>query len=344
MLLWIEGFDNFGTSGAPTPTGSIGRKYPTLASENKMVVVVGRLGGYALAPNYDNTCYLSPGALTTNATMVLGFAVKFPVNLYAPRFAALYDGTTRSIGVSRGNDGELIVDCAGTVLGTTVGAGITTDAWYYIELKVVCNANGSVVLQVGEQTVLSLPDVNTKAGTNDYHTTFRLMGTCTGTVGEATRYDDLYCLDGTSAINNDFLGNMRVATMLPEAAGDSTDFTPSAGDNYACVDENPSNDDTDYVEDATTDHTDLYNYTALTAISSGIVGCQVNTVCRETDATSYNLKTVCKSDDTASDDAGQAIGTTSYVNRKRIIETDPDTGVAWLQAGLNAAQFGVKVG
>jgi hypothetical protein len=120
------------------------------------------------------------------------------------------------------------------------------------------------------------------------------------------------------------------------------DFTPSADTNYECVDESPADDDTSYVESSTSGHTDLYNYTTP-SVSYGIVGCQVNTVCRETDGTPFSLKTVCSSNGTASEDAGQAIGTTDYVSLNRIVEVDPDTTTAWTFEGLNAALFGIKV-
>ena len=61
--------------------------------------------------------------------------------------------------------------------------------------------------------------------------------------------DDLYVLDGTASTpaNNDFLGDVRVEGLDPNAAGSNAAWTPSAGANYACVNETPPTDDTSYV-------------------------------------------------------------------------------------------------
>jgi len=135
-LLWIGGFDNFGTTtgSAPSPTGVVARKYPTLAGENYMDVDAGRLGGYALQLEYDTaSCYLSPGDLTTNGTVVLGFAAKWktawPTLGTAQQFAALYDGATLGTNLFMNTTGEVSVRRGTTVLATTSGLGLSLGAW-----------------------------------------------------------------------------------------------------------------------------------------------------------------------------------------------------------------------
>jgi len=348
MLLWIEGFDNFGTSNgaAPSPVGVVARKYPLVGYENLMDVEAGRLGGHALQLVYDSTCYLSPGPLTINATMIVGCALKWGAWVAnTNRFLAFYDGTTLGMNLHITAAGEIAIYLGTSLIATTSGAGIATGAWFYVEFKVVCNASGSYELRINGVNKLSNGSVNTKAGTHDYHTTFRLTGTST-TDAQDAHFDDLFCLDGSGAFNNTFLGNMRVVTMRPDEAGASTQFTPDSGDNYARVNEVVCGDDTNYVEDATSGHKDLYGYAALAGISpaAAIKGIQINTDCRETDATSFSLITVCKSGATESDDAAQAIGSTNYVTRKRILETDPDTAAAWTKDSLDVVQCGIKVG
>lgn len=91
--------------------------------------------------------------------------------------------------------------------------------------------------------------------------------------------------------------------------------------------------------------TDLWNYGAVSGLGV-IAGIQINTQARETDATTFTLITVIKSDDTVDPDAGQVIGSTNYKSLRRVSETDPDAapGTAWTAGTLSAAQFGVKVG
>lgn len=341
MLLWIDGFDSYGTSATPAPSGVLARKYADVAEPTYMNVVAGRLGGYSLILG-DNSayCFLAPGNLTTDSTLVVGVAVMFP-GFWHERFLTFYDGPNRGMGVTIETGGELAVYNNNTQLKITSGLGLVPGVWYYIEFKVVCGVSGSYDLHVGTVSQLSDTGVDTRSGSgNNYHTTFRLSGvTLAPTTG--LHVDDLYCLDGVGD-SVDFLGDMRVVTLRPNGAGNSTDFTPGpTGPNYACVNEVVCDDDTSYVEDDTTGHKDLYDYQDLTGIGS-IKAVAVWTDCRETDATPFTLKTVCRSGGADDADAGQSIGSTSYLTKRRILEQDPATVAPW--TSVDAAQFGVEVG
>jgi len=345
-LLWIDGFENYGTvtGSAPSPAGIVGRSYPTVGGESTFRVRAGRLAGYAL-DLFTSSSYIGIVSLTTVDTVVAGFAVKFSAFYSDATFFALYDGTTLGVNLHLQNSGEIAVKRGTTLLATSSGANIALNTWYYIELKVKCHATaGTYELRVGGVDVCSDidGDANTKAGSNAYHNGFRFIG-----IG-ITAYamvDDFYFLDSSGAINNDFLGNSRVVAIRPDANYGSPQFTPDSGDNYSRVNEAICGDDSNYVEADTTDEKDLYDYGALGGVLSTITGIVVTTDCRETDATNFDLKTVCKSGATESDDAGQAIGSTSYVTRRRIIETNPNTvSDPWTPTTLEAAQFGIKIG
>jgi hypothetical protein len=88
---------------------------------------------------------------------------------------------------------------------------------------------------------------------------------------------------------------------------------------------------------------DLYTYSGVPPVGT-IIGIQINTTCKESADTVHKLITPVVSGGTESDDTSQVIGANSYVDRRRIVQTDPATGVGWTLAGLNAAQIGVKVG
>ena len=345
-LLWIEGFEGFGTSigDAPSPAGIIGRKYPVINNEGTMDIEAGRLGGYSIQFPSASTYIQSP-VLTTNATMIVGFAAKFTLSSTDRALIYFYDGGTVGMTLVITPEGEVSVWRGGTTLDTTSGLGLSSGTWYYFEFKVTCgdSPNGSYEVRVGGVNVLSDTGLDTKAGTHTYHDSFRLNNSVTTPL--YPYYDDLYCLDGSGATNTDFLGNMRVVAIRPNGDTAANAWTPSAGaDNYALVDEDIVDDDTTYVESDTSTTKDLYDYTAIAGLGDSVKGIQINTVCRETDANSFSLKTVVKSDATESADGAQAIGTTDYVTKTRIVELDPHTSNAWTLSGLNAAQFGIEVG
>jgi hypothetical protein len=342
MLLHIDSFENYGETAdsAPSPAGVVACKYPAIYGESGFRVRTGRFGGYSLdIAHYDNYCGLS--SLTTNDTVVIGVAIKsagFSLN-YGP-VISLYDGTTRGINLFLTSAGEIAVYLGGSLLKTSVGAGLTINNWFFIELKVKCNATtGTYEVRVGGENVCYDTGVNTKAGAHDYHDGFRLSSQYfTGT----PHFDDLYFLDGSSAINNTFLGNVRVVTIRPDEATADADFTPDSGANYARMNEAVRGDDANYVESETSTNKDLYGYGALPTLTP-IAGVMVCTDCRETDATSFSIKTVCKSGATESADAGQAVGSSNYVTRSRIIELDPNGPATWTKITLDAATFGIEV-
>jgi len=148
-------------------------------------------------------------------------------------------------------------------------------------------------------TVLTLSGQNTKAGADNYHNNVGLSIAA----GFTPLFDDLYVCDSTGSLNHDFLGNVKVVAIFPDANGDVNAWTGSGGSaHYTYVDENPVDDDTAYVESATSGQEDcgLRN-----GVSRRGLGVQVNTDCRVTDVTTFTLDTQIKSSGTDSSDAGR---------------------------------------
>lgn len=345
MLLWVDGFDAYGTTlgSPPAPTNVLARKYSVVTLESSFDVEAGRFDGYCLEFGSAQQ-YLTSPLVTINATMVVGVAIKYASWPANGTLVAFLDEATLGMNIRVTASGEIAVYRGSTLLATTSGSGLTLGGWYYVEFRVVCSATGSYELRINGVDKLSNSSVNTKAGTHDYHTAFQLGETVVG-ITQTHQIDDVYCLDGSGSVNNNFLGNRKVVTIFPD--GDVvgyTDFTPSSGtDHYALVDENPVNDDTDYVASSTPNHTDLWDYAAISDLGA-IAGLQINTQARETDAQNFTLKTPIKSSTTLDVNAGEVIGSATYKNLRRISETDPYTTAAWIISGVNAAQFGIRVG
>jgi hypothetical protein len=340
-LLWLEGFEGFGTTigNDPLPFGAIARKYINVVNETNMVLKAGRIAGYSL--QMPNAATFHTHALTTNATMVAGCAF-LPQSGTDYSIMIFWDGPADKNMNIRWDDGtgEISVWRENTLLATTSGLGLSAGNWYYAELKAVThNSNGSYEARINGVNVLSDSGIDTQTGANAYSDSVRFFGASSNPA-----WDDIYILDATGSINTDFLGNCKIVAIVPNG-DDTANFgtsTPNAS-HYANVDENPSDDDTSYVEDGTANITDLYDYEDLVG-SGSIGGIQINTMCRETDITPFNLVTPIESNGTQYDDAGVAIGSTSYVTKTRVVEADPNTSVAWTYAGVNAAKIGIKVG
>jgi hypothetical protein len=340
-LLWIEGFEGFGSSvgGAPSPSGIVSRKYPVISGESGFDIETGRDGvGYCIEIA-DYLSYLRSPNLTTNATCVLGVAVKINAHPSTQRdLLQLYENSNRGMNIKLNPDGTLTIENNVTDLGTTTSS-LTINTWYYIEFKVLTNnTTGTAEIKVNGTSWLALTNQDTQPGTNAYHTAFQFQPP----FGVTTLYDDVYFLDGSGSANNDFLGNRKVLALDPDSAGDTTQWTPSAGSNYQNVDDGAlCDEDTTYNETSTSTDQDLYNYDALPSTVTQVHGLQINNETRVT-AGSMQLASVIKTGTTTDVGSNDSITSTTYVSTQRVSEQDPDTASAWTKSGVDGAQFGIK--
>ncbi len=339
-LLWIEGFEGFGTTiGDPSyPPGVIDRKYPVANRGNYMDVQTGR-NGRSLEIHVSDDYIQSPH-LTTNATCILGMAIKLPVPSSTSAIFHLYEGANLGINLRVTPAGYIECRRGTTVLGTSI-IGITFNNWFYIGLKVLTNNSiGTVDVKVNGVSYLALTSQDTQPGSNAYHTAFRVG--MIGASGSSTVYDDLYFLDGSGSVNNDFLGNRQVIALDPDSDGDLSDWAPSAGNNYENVDDGGLVDNNaTYNETSTDAHQDLYTFEDLSSDITSVDGVQINTVLRVTTG-SMDISHTIKTGTTTSQGTPETVTTTVFVTVVRVEEEDPDTLSAWTPSGVNAAQFGIK--
>jgi hypothetical protein len=148
--------------------------------------------------------------------------------------------------------------------------------------------------------------------------------------------------DRDGSRNNDFLGDVKVVTLRPNADTAQADFTLSAGSvHYSLLAEAPDDDgDASYVESGTVGHKDLYGYQDLTGTPAAIMAVQITTVARKDDAGSRSLRKVLRSGATTANGATRGLGT-SYALYDDRFEVDPATGAAWTKAGVDAQEAGV---
>jgi hypothetical protein len=147
--------------------------------------------------------------------------------------------------------------------------------------------------------------------------------------------------DTSGSYNNDFLGEVNVDAYLPDGAGNYAQLTPSAGSNYACVDETDPN-ATDYVTSGTAGHIDTYTFTDMIG-NNPIVKAVVNNLwALKSDSGTMYAKSKYRRGGT--DYTGSNLTpSTTYTCLQNIYETDPATSAAWTKANVNASEFGVEV-
>lgn len=342
-LLWLEGWEGFnGTSTAQT-NADVLRKYPGSTMDNSGRPT-GRFGGTGLQGGGVQLLFTQDFA-SPGATYIMGAAVRFgkwPTTVTGLPLFVLYDGSTRQVGVWLQKGGEITVKRGTTTLSTATKR-VEKWRWYYLEFKAtINNTTGSYSVRLDHVEIISATGQDTQATAAAQATKAAFAFACPGGIAEQQYLDDMYVCDTAGSVNNDFLGDQFVVGLFPDGDGDASDFTPdSGGTNSTQVDEARPDDDTTYVESATSTDQDLYTYDDMPSIPDSLNGVQINTVLKQDAA--ETLKTLIKTGTTVSADSAQAVDS-NYEELVRIAEQDPDTAAAWTPSGVNGAQFGVEVG
>ena len=216
--------------------------------------------------------------------------------------------------------------------------------WSFIELRVkIHDTTGYVELRINGETAASAVNIDTKNGGTGLIDNFMITGGHPAAgfdQGINAYFDDLYVVDSTGTSMNDFLGDIIIYDLVPNAAGDSAQFTASAGSNWECVDDSPNDADTTYVSSSTTGHKDLYNITTL-ATSPYIYAVEQRTLARKEDAGAVTIRNVIKSG-TTTYNGSTAAASLTYNVLSTVLTTDPNTNSTWQKSSIDSLQIGFE--
>ena len=227
------------------------------------------------------------------ATMTAGMAYKTPA--FANDLMQLM-GPNATVSLGHDGSGRLRISVSWTSVGTAVSPSSTfvmsADIWYYFELQTNITSGAS-------------PHVVSSARVNgaeiiawDYPVSTGLLDQKLDRIhivgpggGYNARYDDLYVTD------NEFLGDIKVGVLYPNAVGDSSGWTPNgAGANYTKVMEHPADDDVTYAAASAVGMKDLYHLDDIDPSFAGsIKGVQALWMIKKSDEGEAAAKGVWKS-------------------------------------------------
>jgi hypothetical protein len=340
-LLFVDGFDHYATA-------DFTKKWLIADSVATIQTSAGRFGGGCLRATGTSVNRSVTKTFPPTATWIIGLAVKHGGNNGANpgQIITLLDAAVVQCDVRINVDGTLSVTRNGTALtnGTSVAA-LSVGTWYYVELKVtIANSisAGSCKVRLNGVDVITVATGQDTQNTANATANQIRIGQNVTNISQTWDHDDLYVCDGNGSVNNDFLGDVRVETLYPTGAGNSTGFTPSAGANWQCVDDTEINSDTDYAYAAASGTKDLYAFGNLTSAPTSIFGVQTCLGQRKDDAGAKLTVPVTRSAGTDYDGSNHAV-LDSYIFDHQVRELDPATAAAWTEAGVNAAEFGIKV-
>ena len=357
-ILLLEGFEGLGTTtgsgGSTNVQTGLDYKYVNSWSGGTGPRIWEGWGGngYSLSLGSDGSAdlhYVSLPFGSNISTIYIGFAYRPRVNLLtsSPLFgmwnagASVYNTyayvlNNSAIRIQTTNFGSVPLTSA-----TTAPNACRPGSWSYIEYKVVIasGTGGSVIMRINGVEVFNVTGIDTQeTGTVASH--LRLFGMD----GNSDTQNGQGCFDDVYISTSDFLGPIKIESILPNGDTADEDFTLSSGsDSYALIADDPIDADTSYIESNTSTDKTLVDLAALTYIASDVKAVQVNLTSKVDTGTMNQIPKV-KSGSTEGSGATQGISTTSYATTTQVFETNPDTTAAWAVSEVNGMQAGVEVG
>lgn len=223
--LYLDGFDHYGT-GAASIGNMLEGSYAQASGNGCLTPAWGaRTGTYALAnpqfasanrlvlPSAKSKIFVSFGfsvdglPLTNNANQVIAFADNANTVM-----AILWVTSTGTLTLTNGTNT--------TTYGSTSGPIIVSRNWHFIELD-FDQAAGNFILRVDDASAANAPAMNISGLTIAnpvQNLTFATQSSSSNAV--PAWLDDLFIRDALGTTNNSWLGDRRIATLLP--AGDTT--------------------------------------------------------------------------------------------------------------------------
>lgn len=290
------------------------------------------------------------GSVTVTASQTGGVAHSLrlsalPSSTQTDAFLRFHDTAVLHVDFRITSSGTIQATRNGTVLATSSNS-LSANTTYHIEAKVkIDDTVGTVELRVNGSSTgwINITGQDTRNAGNATFNTINIGHSLSTTFAAAiiTDIDDVVIWNTSGSVNNDFLGDVKVQALLPSGAGNSAQFTPSTGSNYACVDDASPNDDTDYVSSSTVGNVDTYAYGDLSTVGT-VLAAIVMLYMKKTDAGARSVAPVVRHSGT--DYVGTDINPgTTYSYGKQIYELNPGTSAAWTASEINAAEFGSKV-
>jgi hypothetical protein len=255
-------------------------------------------------------------------------------NNYNLALITFYNGATALGWLGRAATTGILTVYIGTGSGSPLlssASGLSINTTYLVEVRFKpLNSGGVFQVKINGILVIDFSGDTTPGATTI--TSIKL--------GSQTYYGWAY-FDNIVVDNAAWPGNTKIQAIVPTGAGTAAQWTPSAGANYECVDEVPAS-EADYIQTNTVDHLDTYAVGDLVGTIATVKCVQAQALAiAEGAPTPPDIQLAVRSGGTDYFSADKQVPTGS-AQLSHLWETDPATAAAWLEAGVNAMEIGVK--
>lgn len=346
MLLWIDGFDHYGSSTSRMLEGAYAQ-----ATQVSLSDVNPRTGDrhVRLSGGYESGLRRVFGA--DREVVGIGYAFRLsalPGNSTSVCLASVRNNAnTPQLSIMVTSTGQVRVT-DGTGQGAVLATGpvaVVAGSYQHFECRIALadeDTAASVEVRINGVTVLNASGLAVSVKGPMAQVLIGCSGQGVFGFPSSMDVDDLFAWDGEGTANNDFVGDKKVYTRFPSSDGAEQDWTPSVGsDGFAMLDNVPPQDGVEYVE-ATTGGTggdrSTFGLADFPEEIVSIAGVYVQTRLFKTDAGAASVAVGMISAATEESGAEHPLST-SPTYYGDIFEVDPATSVPWTLSALNAAQL-----
>ena len=299
----------------------------------------GRLDTGAIKCNESTTSIRKN--FTPSSEVIFGFAFKFDTNAHnaVSGFCKLF-GTGEIGQINLYAEGQLQWEGYSSAPDSSISYyKLKPNNWYYIETRIVISNTGLINIKVNGIDWINEDPFDTLYTGGSQGIQLRLQGSVP--TDKYFWFDDVYIYNGEGTKNNTFSGNSRVTSLKPNGAGNYAQFTPSAGNNYECVDDVDWS-GINYVESEINEQTDTHLFEDLPVGLGAIRGIQIcnGSKCFIESDTSQ-MKHVIRKNSTDYISAAKDLTDDIHAAFK-IYEEDPEDSQDWTKAKIDVSEFGYQ--
>jgi hypothetical protein len=353
-LLWMDGFDHYGTSS----TGRTNMLRGVYADVDA--------SGFPLTTNPRNsTCSWgsSAGALATGLRRVFGAAkttvgaagafwlTNLPDTADLTILMSFLDiDNVAQVSLTLETDGKLtarrgtlseVQAGSATTLGQTATSVFSAGVWHHIECKYVASQTvGTFTVKVDEVEVIAVTGADT-VNTSNVEASQVLFSRLSDTNVIPAYLDDIYAWDTSGSYNNDFIGDKDILPYYYDGDGATTAWVRNTGStDYEAVDDTTQDGDTTYLQAATALDVEELELSTVPATVAGIVGIALINCMRKTQAGASNVTAAAVETGGAVSSGTDRPMTEEYTYYSDVIERNPVGGTpAWTATTLSAMKL-----
>lgn len=340
-IIFMDGFDSYNG----VPSNMLNGIYASVGSGMSLVTNIKRTGDYCLrstqATNLGSGMRRFMGKYYTS--LGSGGAVYFSElpNTNRGIFGFAPESLSPSAILAVGTDGALHIyhQQNGIIIASSEPGIIVAGAWIHIEWKVTIDPsngnNGSIQVRVNGVTRLNLSGLNLGSnmiGFFGLSTSFTNFGTSFTTV----YFDDIYVWNTEGTVNNDFIGDCRVRTIMPNQDTSISEWSVfGASNGFDAINDPSDDDDNSYLEASdNVPVTSSFNLENLPSETGAVHAVQMLAKAKKTETGVANLRFGVESDGVIQYGLTREM-TTSYAYYIDVFQQNPSTGSNWDLSSVN---------